>query len=238
MTQRSRIPEGRAQVAADLYWNSPSRPSAGGAQNRIFCRVVAIVRLDEGAVLAVAGAALVLAVAGLWRYGSGRDAAMLQPRVGWCRRRAGRDVNMAGGGGSAAVTAIGGTAGVGKTGRPPAVTAAPPLEVRQRPISACPCSGWRAGAEVRCAGIGRPHPPVFRTREIRPGSGALCAPGPAVLHADRAVSPARRPPHHNGDSPVPRRQYRHLSGAASSRGISQGFTSFARPAFPSPAAPG
>ena len=80
-------------------------------------------------------------------------------------------------------------------------------------------TGFPRSAHTRCGRIGRP---------LYPGTcGAL--PG-------RDLSPPRRPPPFHGTgpvTPVPPSPTRgcHL------RGICQGFTSFARPAFPSPAAP-
>src|ERR1035437_6044794 len=68
-------------------------------------------------------------------------------------------------------------------------------------------------------------------------SGRPLYPGTGGALAGRGLSPARRLPPLPGAGPVTPAQLAPLLGRHL-RGISQGFTSFARPAFPSPVAPG
>jgi hypothetical protein len=89
------------------------------------------------------------------------------------------------------------------------------------------------------AAIGGPDPDgvsMFRTRETRLGSGALCTPGTAVPARPRMnpmTAACRLPaagPCHPGPAVRP--------GMLFSRGISKGSLTFTHPAFPSPVIPG
>jgi hypothetical protein len=76
---------------------------------------------------------------------------------------------------------------------------------------------------------------AFRTYEIRPERAPSLSRDRRCSRRPGAI-PGPPPAASQRHGPLPRRRCR-LSGVAASRDISQGFTSFARPAFPSPVAP-
>ena len=76
-------------------------------------------------------------------------------------------------------------------------------------------TGFPRSAHARYGRIGRP-----------------LYPGTSGAPASQVQSPARRLPHHNGKGPVPRHRNHHLSGAAASRDINQGFTRVRPPGLP------